>query len=230
MPRSILWAFGLALFLGGGIAVALGVFLGLQESRYESEGAEAQGRVTGREFREDPEDDDHDYILLYEFTPSTGGDRIEGQSEVSAEYWEERQAGHSVEIQYLPDDPAVSRIAGTGDWLGPILAGVLGGVGVAIGAVLLLFAWRGAARERRLLAVGIPVSAEIVSHERTSYEVNDVAQWRVVYQYADPLGRTHLGRSPHMDPHAAHQWQVGTSVPVRYDPMQPETSIWTPRR
>ncbi len=221
----MLQIFGAVLLLAGLVAVGVGVYLGWVESRYASDGVVVEGVVTGTQFVPGGEDSDPEYRVEYRFTPR-GGEPTDGRSEVDEGTYDDADAGDVVEIQYLRGEPSTNRVNGTGGWLWPAFAAGLGGIGIMSGSLLLVIAWRSAMAERRLMREGIATPALVVGHEVTNYSVNEVDQWKVVYQFTDAAGRTHLGRSPHLSPEDAHRWQPGTSVMIRYDPFDPTRSVW----
>lgn len=224
MPRSMYWIFGLLVLVAGIIGVAVAVFLGLQEGRFRSEGVTTPGTIVDREYEEDSEGD-VSFYLIYEFQPSFGG-TVEGRGEVDEGAYEAVSRGDLVEIEYVPGDPSMNRLSGSGGWAGPVIVGVMGGVAVPIGGVLTAVAWHRTRTHRRLMREGITAPAVVVAHEQTSYSVNDQPQWLVLYQYTDAVGRTFHGKSDYMAWHEAMRWHVGSPVTVRYDPGRPEESVW----
>jgi hypothetical protein len=83
--------------------------------------------------------------------------------------------------------------------------------------------------ERRILANGASVRATVTEIEQTYTRVNGRYLWRVRYQYADASGATYRGASGRMDSRDAQSWRPGDQVYVRYDPAQPDQSVWLGR-
>jgi hypothetical protein len=83
--------------------------------------------------------------------------------------------------------------------------------------------------EQRILANGISIRATVTGIEQTYTRVNGRYLWRVEYQYADASGTTHRGTSGRMDSRDAQSWRSGEQVYVRYDPAQPDRSVWLGR-
>ena len=220
--RSIIW-FGVILLVVGVVATAVGVFLGVVEGRFRTEGVIAEAVVVDR--RIDRSDDDTDYVVDYTFTPP-GGFEVLGSDEIDRDAWERLEPGAAIRVEYLPDDPGRNRPVGSGGWAEVIIVSIVGGIGVPVGGVLVAVGVRRVLRHRQLLREGIPVEATVIGPEATSYRVNRRYQWVVVYRYTDRLGGEHIGRSDHMPMHRAIAWQPGTTVRVRYDPLRPDESAW----
>ena len=126
-----------------------------------------------------------------------------------------------------------------GDWFGSVAT-----VGLGVG-----LAWWGArrlvGRARARGSAGRTVSARIVAVEPVENAeqepkasmiadiVSSVARdlvsrsfATVRYVYVDESGISHEGSSDAMTTAEAERWQEIGAVPIRYDPIQPEISVW----
>ncbi len=227
MPRYAMVVFGLVMLTIGIGAVVAAVVLGLNEGRYESDGREIDGTVVGT--RIDSSGDDTEYEVTYRFTPPGGGREFVATHDIDRDDWERLAEGDPIRIEYVPDEPQLNRPAGTGGWVGPIIAGTLGGLLAPAGGGLVALGIRRVLRHRELLREGVLTEGTVIGAEMTSYRVNRRRQWIIVYRYTDRLGGEHIGRSDHMPMDRATAWQPGMTAPVRYAAENPAESVWVPR-
>lgn len=144
-----------AAFVGGG-----GVFLEASRqagrwAAFDRDSVEVRGAVT-RLWRGDG--DEKPAWVAYRFEAS--GFEHHGESRVRTSYWRTLEAGATVEVRYLPDDPLQSVVVGAPRkvlpvWVAFLLALALGGGGAACFA--------GLNRERRLLMEGRAAPALVTS-------------------------------------------------------------------
>ncbi len=124
----------------------------------------------------------------YRFRPNEGGD-VTGHS-----FSPPRAgllAGAQVRIEYLPDDPEVSRVRGsTRNPFGSVWTMLMG---VLVMPAFLATLWwlRGVMRLRLLLGTGRATTAEIVG--RTGVFGVSPPQWRVAFRFRDVAGHEHAG-------------------------------------
>ena len=62
---------------------------------------------------------------------------FENRAQLSYETWARLKEGQAVEVRYLPDRPATSRLVGPRPWIWPAFMALLGSVFCAIGATFL---------------------------------------------------------------------------------------------
>lgn len=115
-----------------------------------------------------------------------------------------------------------------------VLAYIAAPLGVAvifscIGGFCLVTGLRQKRKEERLLQSGTTVEAQVRSVERTGARVNRRYLWRVRYVYQDYAGLNHEGDSGYLSAEEARTYSIGEQVYIRYDPDQPNTSMWLGR-
>jgi Protein of unknown function (DUF3592) len=132
--------------------------------------------------------------------------------------------GETVDVLYLPSDPAEARIRGYQSlWLGPTILGGLGLVFTAIGGGMLLA--RNVARKKRdyLMAYGNALETDLQGVERnTSLEVNGQHPWRITSQWLDPVSnklRVFHSENLWFDP---EKFVSGKRITVLLDPKDPK--------
>lgn len=81
------------------------------------------------------------------------------------------------------------------------------------------------ARERRLMAAGVPVSATVTDVRRSLVEINRRSRWYVCYRY-DYGGRTHNGESHSLTGEWVYDFRPGDKVAIKIDPAKPEDSLF----
>lgn len=147
-----------------------------------------------------------------------------GTDDVSRAIYDRARAGSQYNVQYLPDEPGINRLAGKDDTL-PI-AGILAFGISALGYGTYTFA----ARSRRLAALkristaGEPVDATVTKVKRGQIQGLG-STVTIEYEYEDPFGRRQRGRGPLMYPVEAARYSVGGSVRVLIDPDRPGDSV-----
>jgi hypothetical protein len=124
-------------------------------------------------------------------------------------------------IEYLPEEPEISRIAGMRrDIFGPWVLVV-----AVIPAIGLIFITTGIVRGRmrlRLLSAGVPVSGKLVQKEPTATRINDRTVYKITFQYIahdgvvrQTVARTHQPERLEDEPHEC----------VLYDPDGPARAM-----
>ena len=227
--RSFWLLFGGIWLLVGLIFLAFSIAFALHEFEYTTSGATASGIVLAKDFVPARSDSSTQYRVRYRFTTATG-EVFEGSDGVSLETWEGLQERAPVEIRYLPSRPGSNRLALGGDsvlWLAFLLVGL---IAAGAGAVVFVRALRGVLRGRRLLRLGRSSVATVTRIDETRVTVNRRQQFKVRYSYRDQHDRTHQGDSGYLGWDEATGWKPGDRVAIRFDPDQPEQSVWIGQR
>ncbi len=235
IPLNFLGAYFWLVF--GGIWLVAGVpfvFAGLDmlatEQRFAREAISVEGKVLTRDIvrarSKDGGSSTH-YKVTYRY--AAGGQTHEGRDEVDVHVWESLREQGPVAVQYLPDDPSRSRLAGADDRIGAYIMTAMGGVFGAAGGFIVLFDLRGRWLRARLRREGLAATATVTEVAPTNFRVNGVSQWRVHYTYADHRGRVQSGKSAMMSPAEADAWKTGDQAQIRYDRHRCERSLWLGR-
>lgn len=208
------------------------VFLFVSPMRDElallSDGVTGPGSIVRKEARSRGPYSTPRYYVAYEFrTP--GGMLVRGQSQVDRSTYERLVEAAPVEVEYLPNDPTVSRLVdGSPRWLTlvPSIVAPILLINLGIAGVAMFRAWRTASLHRRLLREGAEATGRVTKVARAMMRVNRRQMYRVHYTYQDSLGRSHTGTSAMMPEDEARRWGPDGVGAVRYDPRRPSTSIW----
>lgn len=216
-----------AILLAAGVALSFGAAeTGLQYR----DAIELRGVVTGKELvRADREKNPSTrFIARYRVT-LPGGETAEAEGNLPRKAWEARAVGDEVPVRYLARERRILPEAGSPEFEGAIIMGVIGailfvvGLLVARGPVRRLFALA------RLLGSGVAASATVTSVFETSTSTQRMIFWRLRYRYRDPAGVEHEGESHLLPPDEAAEWRVGATGPILYDPSRPARSAWLGR-
>jgi hypothetical protein len=215
-------------FLIGGIA------MWQHEERFAREAVTTEGKVLTRDIRtahrssSSGSSTSTEYWVGYRFQ-APGGTHYEGSSKVDVHVWEDLLEQGPVTVSYLTSDPAMNRVAGEPDRVGPgIMAGLGGFFSLAGGTIVLVSLGKRLSRGR-LLRSGMSAEATITAVEETSFSINRVPQWIIRYRYNDHRGRTYENRSPYLSPQDANNWKEGDTGKVKYDREKSNKSLWIGR-
>jgi hypothetical protein len=223
-------------FVFGGIFLVVGsalLFAGYREwemqKRFEVNGVTAEGTVLTREIvrarRSSGEGSSTRYRVTYRFDLRSG-ETLEHSDDVDVHTWEALEEHGPVTVEYLRDEPGVSRVAGETN---PKEAWILMGIGgpfALFGASVVAHAARRRMEASRLRRDGARTTGTVVAVRETHISINRVRQWRVHYSYRDHRGHEHEGKSDLIPPEAAAAITAGDTAPVRYDRLAPEKSLW----
>ena len=225
--------------LAGGILLLVGlVFLAvsaaqlLENQRFAQEGRLTQGTILAKIINTSTSGSgssrsrSRHYEATYRF--AIEGTVFEGRDELLQADWERLAEGGTVDVLYLPADPASNRLAGSRPWLLQMIFGVLGLVLAPIGAALVARAIRRARLESRLRAHGMTAQGRITELGPGGLRINNVQQWRLKYEYQDASGSRHASALT-LSPMEADEWHVADHGIVRYDQAKPADSVWVGR-
>jgi len=103
---------------------------------------------------------------------------------------------------------------------------VIGLVALVVGGYLVVRSSRILREDWRLLQVGIDAQATVAAVEPTNLRINRRVQWEISYAYRDKSGQEYQGRSWTMPEGEARKVKPGDHGAIRYDPKQPNRSLW----
>jgi hypothetical protein len=119
-----------AFLLAGGMLLAIGGGSISEEWRLARHGVSTDGMILTKEVTAV-----RTYAATYRFMVPEGV--FEDRARVPYDDWMRLKEDQITEVLYLPERPAISRLAGPQRWLGPAVMMMLGGVCIAAGALLL---------------------------------------------------------------------------------------------
>ncbi|HZF31890.1 MAG TPA: GtrA family protein [Gammaproteobacteria bacterium] len=165
------------------------------------------------------------YLALYSFT-TNDGTRLEGSEELPLETWERVSERGFLAIRDLPADLVDARaLPDDPRWVWPLLTGISAAFAV-LGVLLARPSVRRLQTIRRVLRTGVDARATVIDVAPTYTRDDRASRWRVRYEFADALGRTHAGNSEPISPQEAAGWNLGDGVAVRFDPHAPHHHCW----
>ena len=174
--------------------------------------AEAVGKVTGVEETGASENDTAIVANHYEY--SVAGQRFTGTSYTLGGA---ASAGEEVKVQYKPDNPAKSRVAGmrTGQF-GPFVLFVT--IFPFIGFVILYFATKSGFKRSRLLRTGVFTTGTLVDKEPTNMTVNQRRVYELTFEFTSRDGRKCEAKARTTD---TARLEDEHAEPLLYDPEDP---------
>jgi len=231
----LVW-FGGIFLLAGIPLLCVGAWFGtavMAQKRLEREGRTTQGMIltktrstSSSTLRSSTRSSTTSYSVTYRFTTATG-ERRQDSARVDRATWDALVERGPVEIKYLPESPAISRIPGQEDQT--LFAALFAGFGALAtlgGGVTFGIGLRQAYLARRLLRLGTLVEAVVEKVAESNASFGGVAQWWVFYEYRDFEGRTRSGRSGYLPPQEAGRWHPGDHGSAKFDAHHPDRSVW----
>jgi hypothetical protein len=229
------WWCGLLLTVGSGIGLA--VLYGTLTTTAEDRAFAARGVRTGAEITLRSEANEWedaggrpemrtDYRVHYRFHDDAGNEQM-GVAVVPKSTWLRYQAGDTLAIEYLPDQPDRSRAL---ERLRPPLGmavGVAFGSGLFLllgGLVLVGSAWSRARRRWRVVRNGIPclgrVTEVLTAPNPNGHEAHagKPSGYHLGYTFQDSRGVHHDGQTAGLPPEVAFHWKPGDPILVLYAP------------
>jgi uncharacterized membrane protein len=178
--------FGWLFFSAGMVFVLIfGAQADLTAYRFYGNIATAQGELIRVETTQATEDDQRIYAYHYRFlTPRE--DEYRG---VSYALHQGLERGESLTIEYVPENPLISRIEGMRGNVFPIWA--LGFVSIFpfIGGLFIALGLRKGFRAMQILRHGTLTHGRLIDRQRTATKVNNKRVYRLIFEYEDGLGR-----------------------------------------
>ena len=160
------------------------------------------------------------HLALYRFTADN-----RTREALPLETWEHAE-GVPLAVRDLPADRVGARtLPDDPRWVWPLLAGISAAFAV-LGVLLARPPLRRLQTIRRVLRTGADAQATVIDIAPTYTRHDRASHWRVRYEFADGLGRTHAGNSEPMSPQEAARWDLGDGVAVRFDPHAPHHHCW----
>lgn len=225
--RSVqLWV-GVIFFIVGIVFTVIGIQTAGTEQDYQTTGLTVEAMVLGKsiERAKRGENSRTRYVVSYRFF-SEQEKKIESVTEVPVEEWEGLEAGHRLQVTYLPDAPEMNRLEGATEWIAALVFMSIGGIFTLLGGGLAFPDLRWIIRAIRVLRHGLITQGTVVRAEPTSLRINRIPQWSVSYRYRDNLGREQEGASHLISPEEGRLWKEGDTGTVRFDEHQPSISVW----
>lgn len=192
----------------------------------------AKGRVTALETTGIENEDERVFALHYEFETGGGADAPGAVEAVEAVAPAERSEGRvftedaswapgdEVTVEYRPDDPRISRVAGErsapfGAWA------LVAMVFPLIGLVFLFFGLRASLRALVLFRRGRLASGRLEETRQTNMSINNDMVYECTFAFEDDRGhrRTVRHRTTHPE-----SWR-GDAIPLLYDPGNPLRAV-----
>ena len=175
------------------------------------------GRVTAIEATNASENEQRVMASHYEY--SVAGRPFQGTSYTTAATPHE---GAEVTVEFDPDDPRRSRIAGMRRTeFGP--AAMLVVIFPFVGLIILIFALRTGVKRNHLLREGLLTTGTLVSKEPTATTVNKRRVWKLTFEYIDRAGQRREVEARTTD---TERLQDEKAEPLLYDPSAPSTRAY----
>jgi hypothetical protein len=209
-----------AIFLIVGLAFSLVFIHGyrpIDEIRLAASRTTAQGKITAVSYTNSSENDVPVYAYTFAFTTNRG-QQVTGVSYTTGEEWSARD---SVVIQYVPEEPAIARIAGARNstftpWVLFVL--IFPAVGAAMFGSAAVSGWR----EVVLLRRGEVADAKILSTRPTGVTVNNAPVLLYSYEIRNSAGETFNGSAKSLPTDRLGDEE---NEPALYLPSHPDNSI-----
>jgi len=184
----------------------------------------ATGVVTASRETNVSENDTRVYAQTYRFEGPDGQER-KGESYATGH---RLKKGQEVTVEYVAEDPAISRIQGmrrsplgVEGWGGLLMVGMLS-VFVSVGALMLATGVRRGVRANRLLEAGMLALGRVTGKRATRTRINKRPVWEFTFTFTADDGRTHQAKAR---THETERLTDPRGEFLLYDPFQPETAI-----
>jgi len=197
---------------------------GLYHFRFRGDLGTAPGVVVASHETNCSEDDVDVYAHTYRFTGPDGAER-EGVSYATGRRLE---AGTNVTVEYVPDDPAISRIRqmrrepfSVEGWGGLLIFGILS-VFPVVGVVMLATGVRKGVKANRLLASGRLVLGRLKGKRATNTSINDRRVWEFTFEFQGDDLRPHQVKAR---THKVARLSDPRGEFLLYDPIDPAYAV-----
>ncbi|HEX2914960.1 MAG TPA: DUF3592 domain-containing protein [Chloroflexia bacterium] len=151
---------------------------------------------------------DTDYVLTYELTVD-GGKSYRKSEDVSASFYSSHRLGGTVQVVYLPSNPQVAVLSGTGDQLGmTLLVAVVAGPLCLLVSIYSFWKFGQMVRQRRRLKKGKILNGRISHREIKNNILSKPSSVYVTYTFTSPEGRSLEGKSTFPAKYFQNRWHV----------------------
>ena len=224
--------FGSGQFVGGLILFVISVvFLSIaggeltKARRYQRAGIETDATVISKDMRPATADSGTVHEVSYRVITAEGESYVRDEA-VDVNVWEKLEPGGRVRALYVPGDPGSTRLGTRPGTLIPLTGVVIALPLAALGAVLLTRAIAATLGRIRIYKHGQRADAMVTTVRQTNFRINKRPQWMIDFTYRDHTGQERRGSSHHLSPVDAQAWNPGDKGVIRFDPAQPERSVW----
>ena len=230
--RSGLFWFGGIFLLVGVPLCAVGLFRFYDDWRFAREARETQGTALAKEIRRTRSSgsgsrrSNRHYEVVYRF--AVNGETFTGRDELSADGWNRVVEREPIDVRYRASDPSSSRLQSRNAWVEQSFFVLLGALFGGIGGWIVTDAVRKARREWHLRLHGVKTQGTITRLAARNLKINKVQQWRLDYEYRDPVGNRFSAKFT-LPEDEAQSWKVGDAGGVLYDPARPADAVWLGR-
>jgi hypothetical protein len=199
----------------------------VEEARFARSGISTDGMILAKAIKGSGRSQrSRTYEATYRVTVPEGA--FENRVRLSYDAWLRLKERQSIEVMYLPERPATSRLRISREWTGAAVLALVAGVFFPVGATLLRRSIRRARLAWGLEHRGAAAKGVIVGISDRRLEINEVRQFRLTYEYDDFQARRHTATHD-LPEDEAQLWNVGDAGAVRYDPGRPADAFWLGR-
>ena len=197
-----------------------------EEARFARNGVSTDGMILTKEIKPARRNRKPGYEATYRLMVPEGA--FENRAQLPFDVWSRLRERQSVEVRYLPERPAMSRLTGSREWVAAAVLGLVGFLMFGVGAVVFRGSIRRAQLQWRLERRGAAANGTVIEVRDRNVAINGIRQWRLSYQYDDFQSRRYTATHD-MPEDEAQLWSVGDVGAVRYDPGRPADAIWLGR-
>jgi len=162
-----------------------------------------------------------EYVLEYFYTYKLlDGSEYEGVSYMEGDSGIE--LGSEVQVEYVKDNPEISRIQGMRNSEFGVLVVVLVGIFPLIGLILFYFGFSKSLKHLRILKIGEIAYGKYLYREATNVSVNERTVFKLTFEFTARNGRTYKAIAK---THQPERLQDEEEEMLVYDPNKPEAAV-----
>ncbi len=226
LKREIEILVGVAFFAASIAMVINAAIMTMTEIRYADEAIVVPATVLERDFLPAERDGNPETRYRIRFRYVIDGAEQEQTDEVDVERWEALAPGAQFDLSVLPGEGARPRDGGLGEKIAiaAMLLGsmIFGPVGWQLGVKRL----RRALKRIRAYYRGTEAPGEVVGVFDTGTAINRVRMACMRFRFNDARGVSREGETGLLYPAETEGLEPGMTGVVRYDPADPEISVW----